>query len=185
VRTAAVVLAAGSAKRFAGGEHKLLASFRGRPLVTWSVEQAVAARLDQTLVVTGAVDLTTILPPGVTVVANPRWAEGQATSLQTAVSWARDAGFDAVVIGLGDQPFIPAEAWKAVAASTSPIAIASFDRQRRPPTRLAASVWPMLPTEGDEGARVIMSAQPDLVEEIACAGRAIDIDTAEDLARWS
>jgi CTP:molybdopterin cytidylyltransferase MocA len=28
-------------------------------------------------------------------------------------------------------------------------------------------------------------ARPDLVIEIACDGEALDIDTVEDLARWS
>jgi molybdenum cofactor cytidylyltransferase len=185
MRTAAVVLAAGSASRFAGAQHKLLATFRERPLVTWAVEQALEANLDETVIVTGAVDLKDVLPPGISVVENLRWAEGQATSLQAAVAWAGDRGFDAVVIGLGDQPLVPAEAWRAVAASASPIAIASFDGDRRPPTRLAASVWPLLPVGGDEGARVVMRENPDLVEAVACPGRAIDIDTVEDLARWS
>jgi molybdenum cofactor cytidylyltransferase len=185
VRTAAVVLAAGGGSRFAGGQHKLLAEFRGRPLVVWAVEQALAAGLEETVVVTGAVDLSGVLPAGVTTIENPLWSEGQATSIQAAVGWARDEGFDAVVIGLGDQPLIPAEAWKAVAASSSPIAVATFDGQRRPPTRLAASVWPLLATEGDQGARVVMAGNPELVEAVACAGQAIDIDTVEDLALWS
>jgi molybdenum cofactor cytidylyltransferase len=185
VRTAAVVLAAGGGSRFAGGQHKLLAPFRGRPLVVWAVEQALAAGLEETLVVAGAVDLSGVLPNDVTTIENPRWSEGQATSIQVAVGWARDEGFDAVVIGLGDQPLIPAEAWKAVAASSSPIAIATFDGQRRPPTRLAASVWPLLPVDGDQGARVVMAGNPELVEAVACAGQAIDIDTVEDLALWS
>ena len=93
-----------------------------------------------------------MLPAGVAAIENPRWGEGQATSIQAAVGWARDSGFDAVVIGLGDQPLIPAEAWRAVAASSSPIAVATFDGQRRPPTRLAASVWPLLPTRGRSGS---------------------------------
>jgi CTP:molybdopterin cytidylyltransferase MocA len=185
VRTAAVVLAAGSASRFAGGQHKLLTDFRGRPLVVWAVEQALAAGFEETLVVTGAVDLSGVLPTEVTVIENRRWSEGQATSIQAAVGWARDDGFDAVVIGLGDQPLVPPEAWKAVAASSSPIAVATFDGQRRPPTRLAASVWPLLPLEGDQGARVVMTGNPELVEAVSCVGQAIDIDTVEDLARWS
>jgi molybdenum cofactor cytidylyltransferase len=181
----AVVLAAGGGTRFSSGEHKLLAAFRGRPLVSWAVEAALGAGFDDTVVVTGAVDLGGVLPPAVTVVENPRWAEGQATSLQTGVCWARDGRFDAVVVGLGDQPLIPPEAWMAVGASSSPIAVASFGGQRRPPTRLAASVWALLPLDGDEGARVVMAGNPELVEAVACPGQAIDIDTVEDLARWS
>ena len=183
--TAAVVLAAGGGTRFQSSRHKLLADFRGRPLVQWALENARAAGLDQTVVVTGAVDLGAAVPTGVGVVHNDKWAEGQATSLQAGVAWAEAAGHDAVVVGLGDQPLIPPEAWRAVAASASPIAVAVFDGQRRPPTRLAASVWPLLPTEGDEGARVVMAGHPDLVEAVACPGQPIDIDTLEDLARWS
>ena len=179
-----MVLAAGSSSRFAG-EHKLLASFRGRPLLAWAVEHALEADLDETLVVEGAVEVGAVLPPGVASIHNPRWADGQATSLQAAIAWAREGGFDAVVIGLGDQPLVPPEAWRAVAASASPIAIATFDGQRRPPTRLASSVWPLLPTEGDQGARVVMNENPNLVEAVACPGQAVDIDTVEDLARWS
>lgn len=180
-----MILAAGSGSRFAGGGHKLLAAFRGEPLVAWAVRHALEAELDATLLVTGAVDLRAALPEGVEVVENPRWAQGQATSLQAGIARARDGGFDAVVIGLGDQPLIPPGAWRAVAASRSPIAVATFEGEPRPPTRLAASVWPMLPVDGDEGARLVMGRNPELVEQVACPGRPIDIDTAEDLARWN
>ena len=30
-----------------------------------------------------------------------------------------------------------------------------------------------------------MARNPELVEAVACLGQAIDIDTVEDLARWS
>jgi molybdenum cofactor cytidylyltransferase len=183
--TAAIVLAAGAGHRFGGDQHKLLATFRGRPLVSWAVDHALAAGLDDTVVVTGAIDLVGALPSAVRMIENAHWAEGQATSLQAGVTWARDAGFDAVVIGLGDQPLVPPEAWRAVGASTSPIAVATFDGRRRPPTRLARSVWALLPVDGDEGARAVMAEHPELVKAVACPGQAIDIDTVEDLARWS
>jgi molybdenum cofactor cytidylyltransferase len=185
VSTASVVLAAGASSRFDGPTHKLLTPFRGRPLVAWALEHALAGGFDATAVVTGAADLAGLVPEGVVVVLNPDWAEGQATSLRAGVTWARAGGFDAVVIGLGDQPLVPAEAWQAVAASSSPIAVASFGGRRSPPTKLAASVWPLLPETGDEGARVVMARHPELVEAVACPGQPIDIDTVEDLARWS
>ena len=182
---AAVVLAAGGGSRFGGPGHKLLADFRGRPLVRWALEAAAAAHLSEVAVIVGAVDLGAAVPEGVRVIENPEWASGQASSLQTAVSWAVAHQHEAVVMGLGDQPLVPPAAWAAVAASPSPIAVATFDGARRPPVRLARSVWSLLPTAGDEGARVLMKRRPDLVCEVACEGQPVDIDNEEDLSRWS
>jgi CTP:molybdopterin cytidylyltransferase MocA len=178
--TAALVLAAGGGSRFAGEGHKLLSPFRGRPLVGWAL--AAADVLDELIVVTGAVDLPT--PARACVVHNERWAEGQGTSL--AVGIAAAAGHDAVVVGLGDQPLIPAEAWRLVAAATvTPIAVATYGGRRRNPVRLAAEVWPLLPVDGDRGARSVVGDHPHLVTAVACPGDPVDIDTQEDLTRWS
>jgi molybdenum cofactor cytidylyltransferase len=184
VTVAAVVLAAGGSSRFRDG-NKLLAPFRGRPLVVWAVEQAAAAGLDETVVVTGAISLADVLPDGVTVVDNPSWAEGQATSLQTAIAYAGGAGHEAIVVGLGDQPFVGTEAWAAVAAAAWPIAVASYDGRRRNPVKLSREVWPLLPTEGDEGARALMRDRPALVGAVPCSGDPADVDTVEDLEQWS
>ncbi|HEX4822191.1 MAG TPA: nucleotidyltransferase family protein [Acidimicrobiales bacterium] len=182
--TAALVLAAGEGSRFVGESHKLVAPFRGRPLWEWAVDAAVDAALDATYVVTGAVALA--LPASVREVHNDRWAEGQGTSLSAGIARVEADGHDVVVVGLADQPLVGADAWRAVAASTaSPIVVASFDGERRPPVRLAAEVWPLLPTSGDEGARAVMRKRPDLVTAVPCSGQPVDIDTLEDLDRWS
>jgi nicotine blue oxidoreductase len=185
VSVAAVVLAAGGGRRFAGSTPKLLADFRGRPLVTWAVAAALGAGLHETIVVTGAVDLDGVIPDGVTCVHNPHWEKGQATSLHAAWAAAADAGHDAIVVGLGDQPLVEAAAWNRVAASDSPVAVATYGGERRLPVRLARSVWPLLPVDGDEGARRLMRERPELVAEVACPGEPADVDTLEDLARWS
>jgi CTP:molybdopterin cytidylyltransferase MocA len=184
---AAVVLAAGEGVRFTGSTHKLLADHRGRPVVSWAVDAARAAGLDATAVVTGAVDLSGALPEGVVVLDNPRWREGQATSVATAIDWAGTIGCDALVVGLGDQPRIPTAAWRVVAAGDGqhPIVVATFAGTRGNPVRLDRSVWPLVPRTGDEGARVVMRQSPELVGEVPCEGQPADIDTVEDLDRWS
>ncbi len=187
-RVAAVVLAAGGGSRFAPGpdaSHKLLVPWRGRPLAWWAVSNAVAAGLDVTWVVTGAADLAPFLPDSAETLVNPDWEAGQATSLQVAVAAARRAGLDAIVVGLADQPLVSPEAWRAVAACDAPIAVATYDGQRRNPVKLTSTVWDLLPPSGDQGARVIMRARPDLVREVPCRGDPMDIDTREDLETWS
>jgi CTP:molybdopterin cytidylyltransferase MocA len=187
VTVAAVVLAAGGGTRFEGPEHKLRTPFRGRPLVAWAVEHALAAGLRETVVVQGAVDLGDVVPPEVVLLDNPRWAEGQATSLGVAIEHARTAGHDAVVVGLGDQPLVHPSAWRTIAqaAKEVPIAVATYDGRRGNPVRLGASVWDELRFEGDEGARELMRRRPELVGTVACEGNAADVDTLEDLELWS
>lgn len=185
VSTGAVVLAAGGGTRFAGGGHKLLAGFRGRPLVAWAVEAAVRSGIGEVAVVTGAVDLSSLLPDGVVELRNDRWAAGQATSLQVALDWARRRGFDAIVVGLGDQPGVTAEAWRRVAASPAAVAAATYGGERRNPVRLAAEVWPLLPAAGDAGARAVFDSVPGGVAEVACPGEPADVDTVEDLEAWT
>jgi molybdenum cofactor cytidylyltransferase len=156
--------------------------------VTWALEQAAAADLARTWVVIGAVDLVAAgaLPDGFEVLVNDRWADGQATSLQLAISAAELAGLDAIVVGLGDQPLVPSSAWQAVAASRSrPIAVATYGGRRGNPVRLGREVWDLVPSEGDVGARKLMRERPDLVMEVACEGDPIDIDTVEDLGAWN
>lgn len=165
--------------------HKLLAPFRGRPLVSWALESALAAGLERTWVVTGAVQLDGAVPPGVEVIHNPHWERGQASSLQAALLAADEAGLGAVVVGLGDQPMIPPAAWAAVASGPGPIVIASYSGKRRNPVRLDRQVWSETAAAGDEGARSLMRLRPELVREVACAGDPADIDTLEDLHRWN
>lgn len=185
--TTAVLLAAGGGSRFTGSTHKLLALLDGIPVFRRSLDQVLAAGFDHIVVVTGAVDLD-IDDPGVATIHNAAWQQGQAGSLQLGVAAARAHNSEFVVVGLADQPFVPASAWRAIAAaeSSAPIVVATYDGARGPnPVRLSRAVWSHLPNDGDEGARRAMRLHPDWVDEVACEGSPADIDTLEDLGSWT
>lgn len=187
-RVAAVVLAAGGGERFDGPVPKLLAPFGGRPLAAWAICAAIEASLDAVVVVTGALDLSPALSEcgaDVIVVENTRWREGQATSLRAGLDSCALRGMDVAVVGLADQPLVPASAWRAVGlAESAPIVTATFGGRRRPPVRLHRSVWPLAASMGDEGARELMRRRPELVGEAPCEGDPADVDTLEDLQRF-
>lgn len=186
---AAVLLAAGGGTRFAAHEHKLLALLDGRPVVSWALAAAMAAGFNEVIVVQGAVDLSTVVDDATqrqgwapTLIHNPEWDQGQATSLRLAVGYARDRGHSAVVVGLGDQPHVGVSPWRTVGATSGSIVSASFDGARRPPVKLDMSVWDRLPEAGDHGARKLMLEHPELVSQVPCSGDPRDIDTVDDLA---
>ncbi len=181
---AAVLLAAGSGSRFDGDTHKLLAPLRGTSVFGLALDAVRSSGLD-VYVVTGAIDLGAALTDDVTIVPNAAWRDGQATSVRAGITAAAADGHDAVVVGLGDQPFVTAEAWRAVADADAEIAVATYDGVRGNPVKLSRTVWDDLPARGDEVGRALMRSRPDLVLPIPCAGHASDIDTLEDLHRWT
>jgi CTP:molybdopterin cytidylyltransferase MocA len=192
-----VLLAAGAGSRFSDTCHKLLAPLSKTAadptdtVFARSLAHAVEARLGPVVVVTGALDATSdprladlLTGAAVVVRHNDRWADGQSTSVRVGIDAARERGATSVVVGLADQPFVTPEAWRAVAAGEGAITVATYDGRRGNPVRLHTDVWDLLPTSGDEGARVLMRARPDLVAEVPCTGSPADIDTLEDLHRW-
>ena len=175
--TLAVILAAGAGSRFTAPEHKLASQLKKKPLVWWAATHALTAGFKEVLVIEGSLPISELVPDDVSIVHNHDWADGQSRSLHVAVHYADLSGYDTLVIGLADQPFVPPEAWRRVAASSSPIAVAKFDKQATPPVRLHSDVWGLLPLDGDEGARQLLRSRPELVSEVPCPGSAVDVDT--------
>lgn len=129
----------------------------------------------------------------IVVVENERWSSGIASSLQTAIAALQPRPeIAAVVVGLGDQPGVGAEAYGRLARaydSGARLAVATYAGTRANPVLLARDHWDeALGLEGDEGARVLMRRHP--VVEVPCdgTGEPTDVDTEHDLAaleaRW-
>jgi nicotine blue oxidoreductase len=184
----AILLAAGSGSRFGGG--KLLAPYRGRPLIESPLANLARAPVDETLVVVGddAERLRPLVEPyGVRVVENPEWEAGQSTSVRAGLL-ALGPEVGAAVVLLADQPLVgPGAVGRLVAAfeEGAEVAIATYGGERRNPVLFGREVWPLLVRElaGDEGARAVLRRHPDLVREVPCdgVGDPADVDTPEDL----
>ena len=191
----AALLAGGGGTRFeaSDGSHKLVAMLPANStepaesVVERAVRHIRHAGIGHVVIVTGSWSPTAAQRASLddtTIVANDAWRDGQITSVRVALDAAAEVGAERVVIGLADQPFVTADAWRTVAATPGPIVVATYGGRRGNPVALDRAIWPLLPDHGDEGARALMRIRPDLVREVACSGSPADIDTAEDLRRW-
>jgi molybdenum cofactor cytidylyltransferase/nicotine blue oxidoreductase len=111
---------------------------------------------------------------------------GMRSSLELAVDAA--AGADALAVVLVDLPGLTAAAVGAVVGTWRPgrVAVASYAGRRGHPTVMSPALWrEALAAAGeDEGARRLLGARPELVDEVAVAGDPTDLDTPAELRRW-
>ncbi len=185
----AIVLAAGTSSRF--GRTKQLVELRGKPLVQHAVDAAAGAGLDEIVVVLGhdedLVRARVRLPAGARIVLNPDYELGQSTSLKAGLDAAADSS-DAAVVLLADQPGITAEHIRALVdtfeARRSRIVRLRFN-DGPGPSLLSRVVWDEARTlTADTGAREIIAAHPEWVEEVAVDGVVpVDVDRPADLDR--
>lgn len=152
---ALVVLAAGEGKRM--GKQKLLLPFRGRPLLSWTLDLVEGLPLSQRLLVLGA-DANRVRAAfdlqGWQVVVNDDWPRGMGSSLRRAAEVV-DGG---MLVFLGDMPWVPEGAARAVLARAHARPIApSYRGVRGFPVYLPAGLRPkLLDLCGDVGARNII-----------------------------
>lgn len=185
---AAVVLAAGLARRM-HGRQKLLLPLDGKPVVRWSVE-AVLPHVADVVVVTGPDGAVRPSLEGLPVrfAVNPRPEAGQGASIAAGVAALAPATTAALVV-LGDQPRLPPgviPALLAARARTGKAIVAPVYRGTRgTPVLFAAEVFPELAAlTGDAGARSVVDARPERVATVeVAAAMPADVDTPEDLER--
>ncbi|MFO7589550.1 MAG: nucleotidyltransferase family protein [Acidimicrobiia bacterium] len=185
---AAAVLAAGRGSRFSPRGHKLVASFRGRPLAEWAIDAAVGSGLAPVLIVIGRQGrrVARRVPDGVDVVRSRHWRRGIAHSLRAALDALEpDSSVAAVCVGLADQPLVGSGAYRRLVrahADGAVLAVATYEGQRANPVLLDRTLWPAARALRDDvGARALMRDHP--VTEVDCSdtGSPVDVDTLDDL----
>ena len=186
MRVTAVLLAAGSSRRF--GSPKLLAPWRGRPL--WEHALAAltsAAEVTETVVVVAPGFPAPPPPSQVRFVVNPEHEEGIGASLRAGVR-AAAAGTEAFLIALADMPLVPPGLIAALLArhrEAGKAIVAPVRRGRRGhPVLIGAALRDeLLGLRGDAGARGLLAAHPGLVATVETEDEGVlfDVDRADDL----
>lgn len=191
-----VILAAGAGRRM--GNPKLLLPVNGRPMLSWVVDLVERLPLEERVIVLGAEadavratlwpSPTVPLPPGGggegeegatwRIVVNQGWVEGMGSSLRCAAKTVADG----MLVFLGDMPWVPEEAARAVIARVGDRPVApAYQGQRGFPVYLPPSLRPALVgLRGDVGARGILAGCELIPWDDAGVIR--DVDRREDLA---
>jgi molybdenum cofactor cytidylyltransferase len=180
-----VVLAAGAGRRFGGT--KQLAELDGRPLLQQAVDAQLAVPALEKIVVVLGHDAPRILARVDFGNAEPLviedWEEGQAASLRAGVAAAD--GSEAVLVTLGDQPYITPQVIAMVLDHRDPSARAvraTYDGAPGHPVLLERALFDDL-TElrGDVGARDLLASVAVREVEAGHLCDPLDVDTKEDV----
>lgn len=182
---AAVVLAAGQARRF--GAQKLLAPLGTTTVIGAVVDVVRASGVEYLVGVTGpsgeAVRAAVVGP--VTWVENPDPARGMSSSVAAGMA-ALPPNVGAVLVVLGDQPTVSpdvvrrlVETWRLGAG---PIVAPSYRGVRGNPVLFDRSMFPLLEAlEGEVGARDLIASDPSRVVLVELSqAPPMDVDTPSD-----
>jgi molybdenum cofactor cytidylyltransferase len=160
--------------------------------VRHTVEAALASKARPVIVVTGHQGervAGALKGLEVSLVHNPRFAEGLSTSLRTGLA-ALAPEIDAVAVVLGDMPEVSGALIDSLAAAIDPARVALIAVPTRNGKRGNPVVWSrrlfedLAHLEGDVGARHLIGLYADAVVEVPAENESVfaDVDTPEALA---
>ena len=186
----AILLAAGESRRM--GEFKQLLPFRGKPFVVCCVENLLAARVAEVIVVTGyrSVEIEEALADyAVKIAFNADYQRGMGTSVKCGIRAARQ-NTTAFLLALADQPQISTEIINQVIAAyeeTQPlIAIPHHGEKNGHPIIFSSLLREeALATEPETGLKPVIHAHRAQTCFVEVENNIVltDFDTPEDYQR--
>ncbi|SMH27780.1 nucleotidyltransferase family protein [Mesorhizobium australicum] len=187
---AIAVLAAGRSTRM-GALNKLLARFKGKPLVRLAAERALATGRRPVFLVTGHMaEAIEAAAAGLEVetIRNPAFDTGLSSSIKAAIQAVPD-GSIGLLVHLADMPTITTDQLAAMidcflAMGGHGIAWATAQGRRRNPVIIPRSLFEaVLSLDGDTGARRVLEVSGLPIHEVELGPAAnFDVDTPETLA---
>jgi molybdenum cofactor cytidylyltransferase len=195
-----LVLAAGAGTRFGGAAgEKLLADIDGRPMLQGVLDEVRAYGPVVTVVVLGeaaaAIEQAVAWHEEIRV-RNHQPERGLASSLQVGIDALRalPGAFDGAFIVLGDQPRLRAETMRSLEAAAAqarpgerPAVVPRYtEAGPRNPVLLLRPAWSWVDElEGDHGLGRLIEARPDSVLDLPVDGGMPDVDTPDDLTKFT
>ncbi len=184
-----IILAAGESKRM--GKPKQLLPLGKTTILEQTIDNYLNSEVNEVIVVLGhraEEGKGIIAARPVKLAINPNYQQGMSTSIIAGLNMV-DNRVRAVMIALGDQPFIDSQTLNRLIDEfhnhDKGIAIPVYRGKRGHPVIFAIRYkGELLGLKGDTGGREIIDRHPDDVLEVAvnCEGICIDIDTVDTLS---
>jgi molybdenum cofactor cytidylyltransferase len=190
-KVGAVILAAGSSSRM--GAPKQLLLYRGETLLRRAAAAALEAGCRPVIVVTGAHAGRTreeLHSLDVLEVENPLWGDGMGSSVRAGVEALAkvDAGAEAVVLMLCDQPFVDAEVVAGLVAAHRatgrPVVASRYGESFGAPALFGRELFAELAgLGGGRGAQQVIKEHASEAHFVPFPLGEVDVDTPDDFAR--
>jgi molybdenum cofactor cytidylyltransferase len=170
---AAVILSAGESRRM--GSPKALLPYHDRTFLEHLLDITKHPRIDCQRVVLGAGSEEIIQRAGLDrakTVVNPNWHEGQLSSIKCAIRSLAPESPDGILLCLVDQPLITSTlVGNLIAAfyrAGKSVVVPNYRGRRGHPVIFSRALFDeLLAASLDEGAREVVRAHPDQVEEVS------------------
>ena len=186
-----VVLAAGAAERM--GQQKLYLDFKGKPVLQWTLEAALASELDEVVCVVRDLEQTKqkilLEHEKLRWITNEKASEGQNTSIIAGIK-AISPQSEAALFLVGDQPLVKAELINTLIElfRKKPVLLVAptYQAQTRNPVLFSKYLFPeLLKLTGDRGGRGLIEKYRQKAAWLEWNDEApfLDLDTWEDYER--